>query len=221
MARGFDPQLLPAAPDLSFESRLWQQGVEAVAGLDEAGRGAWAGPVFAAAVILPCDPGIETRLAGVNDSKKLTATTRARLAERIKNQAAAWSTGSASASEIDAVGILPATRLAMQRAVNSLALPAQALLIDYVSLPAIKLSQASLVKGDARSLSIAAASILAKTTRDAFMETCEQDYPGYGFALHKGYGTRRHLAALRLLGCCGVHRLSFKPVAAEQISFTK
>lgn len=222
MAPRFDPADLPEFPTLEFEQALWAAGGLA-AGLDEAGRGAWAGPVFAAAVILPADPGLLERWRGVRDSKQMTPAARERWAQRIRAESAAWGVGSASAGEIDREGILPATRLAMRRALRALGLTPAALLIDALRLPGEPLPQQALIKGDARCLSIAAASVLAKTTRDAVLRDLEQTYPPYGFARHKGYGTAQHAAALQSLGPCPEHRLTFAPVAlaAAQFAFDK
>ena len=199
-------------PDLSLEAAFWSQGYARVSGIDEAGRGPWAGPVVAAAVVLPPTSAIAGRLAGVRDSKQLTPRQRERLYPLIQEAAAAWGVGVASAEEIDGLGILPATRLAMERAVMALALPPQALLIDAVRLPALSLPQHSLFHGDALCLSIAAASIIAKVTRDRLMVEMDALYPGYGFARHKGYGTRAHAQALESLGVCDTHRRSFAPI---------
>jgi ribonuclease HII len=208
----FDPAQLPEAPDFSFEAALWAPGVQRVAGVDEAGRGAFAGPVAAGAVIFPPDPALSTVLQGVRDSKQMTAAERAYWSPRIRQAACAWGVGFASAQEIDALGIVPATRLAALRAIEALEVEPQALLLDYLVLPQLSLPQTSLIKGDARSLSIAAASILAKTTRDAWMVELDGRLPGYGFAEHKGYGTVRHRLALERLGPSPAHRLSFRPV---------
>ncbi len=200
-------------PDLSLETPLWLAGLHRVAGLDEAGRGAWAGPVAAAAVVLP--PSGNTLLAmlpGVRDSKQMTANQRVRWAEKIRAVAAAWAVGWATCEEIDAQGILPATRLAMQRAVAQLGLLPEHLLIDAVRLPALTVPQTNLVRGDQRSLSIAAASVLAKTARDELLRELDGQFPGYGFAAHKGYGTARHRRALDDLGPCPQHRMSFAPL---------
>lgn len=204
------------SPDLSLETPLWQAGLNRLAGLDEAGRGAWAGPVYAAAVVLPpIGEELLARLPGVRDSKLMTARQRAAWAEVIRATAAAWGVGWATNAEIDAQGILPATRLAMQRAIEQLAWPPEHLLIDALRLPALDLPQTALVRGDQRSLSIAAASVLAKTARDAFMTGLESQYPGYGFAAHKGYGTARHRRALIELGPCPQHRFSFAPLRSR------
>jgi ribonuclease HII len=200
------------SPDLSQECALWAAGIVNAAGLDEAGRGAWAGPVSAAAVILPPDAAVLERLRGVRDSKQMTARQRGEWAERIRQEAAAWGVGLASAEEIDAQGILPATRLAMQRALAALNIPPQHLLIDAVRLRSVPLPQTCLIRGDATCLSIAAASVLAKTARDALLTALETEFPGYGFAQHKGYGTAQHQAALRALGPCPQHRRSYAPV---------
>lgn len=203
----------PPAPDLSFETALWQQGKQAVAGIDEAGRGALAGPVAAAAIILPADPNLSQLLTGVKDSKQMTHLARSRWAIRLKEIALSWGVGFASSDEIDAIGIVPATCLAARRAVEQLRLTPEHLLIDYLSLPDIPIPQTSLVKGDARCYSIAAASILAKTSRDILCCELDYQYPGYGFSQHKGYGTAAHLSALTRLGPTNVHRRSFSPIA--------
>ncbi len=148
-------------------------------------------------------------LAGVRDSKQMTAEQRATARERIIQHAVAWGVGLASSQEIDQLGILPATRLAACRALEAMSTPAAHLLLDYLELPGIAIPQTALVKGDCRSLSIAAASILAKTSRDAVLSELAQAYPGYGFAGHKGYGTQAHREAIRRLGACPVHRHTF------------
>jgi len=200
------------SPDLSLETPLWQSGKFFLAGLDEAGRGAWAGPVAAAAVILPPGEELLKRLRGVRDSKQMTPRQRNLWAGEIRCVAQAWGVGFAWTEEIDALGILPATRLAMQRALQELHQPAQHLLIDAVRLPEVRLPQTMLIKGDVRCLSIAAASVLAKTARDGLMQELDREYPGYGFARHKGYGTAAHHQALELLGPTAIHRRSFSPL---------
>ena len=200
------------SPDLSFELPLWAAGAAYLAGLDEAGRGAWAGPVSAGAVILPQDADLCNRLNGVRDSKQMTPRQRSAWAIEIRRAALAWGVGFASQAEIDELGILPSTRLAMQRALDQLDLPPQHLLLDAVRLPAVTLPQTVLIKGDARCLSIAAASVLAKTARDELLLAWEEEYPGYGFARHKGYGTAAHRQALQVKGPCPLHRLSFAPL---------
>ena len=197
-------------PDLSFEIPLWQQGL-CLAGLDEAGRGAWAGPVTAGAVILPGDEDLLRRLKGVRDSKQMTARQRFSWADKIKAEALAWGIGFVSNEEIDQIGILPATRLAMARALQALSLAPQHLLIDALRLPQINLPQTVLIHGDSRCLSIAAASVLAKTGRDALMIDLAKSYPDYGLERHKGYGTARHRQAMQRLGLSPLHRRSYAP----------
>jgi ribonuclease HII len=200
------------SPDLSFEMPLWHSGFQFVAGLDEAGRGAWAGPVAAGAVVLPPDPQILQTLTGVRDSKQMTPLQRAKWAAKIKGNVLAWGVGFATHNEIDALGIVPATRLAMERALGEMVVSPDFLLVDAVHLPDIPLPQNALIKGDSRSLSIAAASVLAKTERDLLMMDLDCQFPGYGFARHKGYGTAAHRAALDDQGVTTIHRRSFAPV---------
>jgi ribonuclease HII len=184
-----------------------------VAGLDEAGRGAWAGPLSAAAVILPLRlRGLRAVLSGVRDSKQMTPRQRMLAAEVIRSVAVAWSVGSATAAEVDRIGPLRATHLAMQRAVAALNPGPDHLLVDYLRLPGISLPQTAITHGDALSLSIAAASVLAKTWRDERMTAMEDLYPGYGFARHKGYGTVCHAKGLARLGACPEHRRSYAPI---------
>jgi len=205
---------LPAKPDLKFEKELWVEGFRVIAGLDEAGRGAWAGPVYAAAVVLPADERICDLLSGVTDSKQMTAKARSRWEECIKSASISWAVGSASETEIDEKGIVEATCLAMQRALDQLVYPPEYLLVDYISLHDCRCPQLSLPKGDCQSLGIAAASVLAKTVRDAFMVTLDPLYPEYGFKHHKGYGTVKHQTSLREFGVLPIHRKSFKPITA-------
>ncbi len=199
-------------PDLQLERTLWESGCQWVAGLDEAGRGAWAGPVFAAAVILPAAMDSAEQLQGVRDSKQMTPLQREQWAERIRQVAAHWGVGAASNEEIDQHGIVAATRLAMQRALLACGITPAHLLMDALRLPLLDIPQTALIRGDQQSLSIAAASVLAKTARDAWMCAQEERFPGYGFAAHKGYGTARHRAALRQFGPCPLHRRSFAPI---------
>lgn len=203
-----------AGPGLTLERRLLRQGHRLIAGIDEVGRGAWAGPVVAAAVILPLDNrDLRAALRGVNDSKTLTPKQRERLAGVIGEVAMAVGVGGAGSTEVDRHGLLAATRAAMQRAIAMLLLQPEALLIDAVSLtPLVDLPQLSPIFGDSRSLSIAAASIVAKVARDRWMAGLDERFPGYGFAQHKGYGTAGHSAALELLGVCEAHRLSYAPI---------
>ena len=193
---------------LRYESVLWAGGVLHVAGVDEAGMSPLAGPVAAAAVVFA--PG--WRIRGIDDSKKLDAATRDKLAAEIRMSAAAWSVAFAEVEEIDAINIYWAGLLAMRRAVEGLSLMPQHLLLDARRLKDLSIPQQSIVKGDSRSLTIAAASILAKTARDALMHKLDKEYPGYGFAKHKGYPVREHLAVLERLGASPVHRRSFSPV---------
>lgn len=212
MAQHFNRALLPSRPDLCFEIRLWNDHVEFIAGIDEAGRGALAGEVAAAAVILPHEPSLFQRLAGVRDSKQMTPSQREQWAVEIKKAALTWAVGYASNLEIDAAGILPATCLAIHRALDALKISPQHLLVDYIELPECAIPQTPLVKGDARSLSIASASVLAKTARDELMRQYDRRFPGYGFARHKGYGTASHRAAIEQMGGCPLHRQSFAPL---------
>ena len=212
MRNKFDPSEIPAAPDLSFERSLWACDIHCVAGIDEAGRGAWAGPVYAAAVILPSDPSVDIKLAGVRDSKQVSPLKRIQLALLVKQHALAYAVAYADASEIDQFGILPANRLAMMRAVSALSIQPDHLLIDALFLPDLEQGQTALIKGDQRSLSIAAASILAKTERDAWMIAAHDNYPAYRFDLHKGYGTKTHQLGLNREGVCDLHRKTYKPI---------
>ena len=197
-------------PDLSLEQNLWKGGLEYLAGLDEAGRGALAGPVTVAAVILPRHPSLlSSTLSGVRDSKLMTPAQRVRWAESIREVARAWSLGWASAEEIDSLGIAASTRLAAERALADLSLPPNFLLTDFHLKPDTEIPFVSLVKGDQKSLTIAAASVLAKTARDALMRELDGKYPGYGLAKHKGYGTATHRAAIEKFGHSPIHRKTF------------
>jgi ribonuclease HII len=204
-------------PGLDFEKHLWRSGLRYLAGLDEAGRGALAGPVTVGAVILPHDPNLlskrtshDRHLRGVRDSKQMTPLERESAAVRIKQLALTWGVGFASSEEIDSEGIVRATRLAALRAVQELSLWPEYLLTDFrLELPQLDISQTSLVKGDALCLSIAAASVLAKTARDACMCEMELQVPGYGLGKHKGYGTSAHRLALKHLGYSPIHRKTF------------
>lgn len=190
---------------LRFETALWDAGTMRVAGVDEAGMSPLAGPVCAAAVIFA--PG--TRIPGVDDSKKLDAVERDRLAVEIKATALAWSVGWAEVEEIDQINIYWAGILAMRRAVEGLAHAPQHILIDARRLKDVDLPQQAIIQGDAKSLSIAAASILAKTSRDRLMCELDVQYPGYGLRSHKGYPVREHVSALNALGATPIHRRSF------------
>ena len=204
-------------PTLQYELPLWQQGFLAVAGIDEAGRGCWAGPVTAGAVILPADPGILERLSGVRDSKLMTPAERDAVFSLIPGEARAWAGGEADSAEIDRLGILNATRLAMKRAIAALPLRPDYLLIDYVRLHDVTIPQIGIAHGDMVSLSIAAASVMAKVTRDREMEALAEQYPEYGFEKHKGYGTKQHQEALARFGPCPIHRMTFKPLSSEEL----
>ena len=201
------------SPSLSFteEKYFEKKGYRRIAGVDEVGRGCLAGPVAAAAVIIPY------RLraawfAHVRDSKLLSPPQRERLSQRIREVALAVGVGVVSVEIIDTRGIAVATRLAMKQAIEQLAPPPDCLLIDFVRLPEVPLPQKGVVDGDSLCFSIACASIVAKVARDKLMVELDKTYPGYGLARHKGYGTREHLACLRRLGPCPLHRRSFKPV---------
>ena len=177
----------------------------AICGVDEAGRGPLAGPVAAGAVILPKD----CRILYLNDSKKLTPARRDALFDEIREKAVAFSIGISSPERIDEINILQATYEAMRKAVAGLSVQPDLLLNDAVTIPEVQIRQVPIVKGDAKSVSIAAASILAKVTRDRMMEEYDAMWPEYGFAKHKGYGTAQHIAALKEYGPCPIHRRSF------------
>jgi ribonuclease HII len=207
-----------AVPDLRYEMQLWNEQAVIVAGVDEVGVGPLAGPVVAGAVIL--QPGV--LLSEVRDSKQLNAEQRERLYTSITERALATGVGLASVEEIDRMNIYQATLLAMRRAIEALAVRPQHLLVDGRGpSPVAEISCTRLVGGDRTSLSVAAASILAKVTRDRIMREYEARYPGYGFARHKGYATAQHLIALKRLGASPVHRTSFAPVTALSGLFFK
>jgi ribonuclease HII len=216
----------PQTAKLSYEQALWAQGCRCVVGLDEAGRGAWAGPVSAGAVVLPpARDDLRAVLEGVRDSKQMTARSRVRLIERIQTTALGWGIGWAEASEIDQIGIVPATCQAMTRALDDLRRRFPALTPDYLLLDSIRWHELdrqqtphrALVRGDSLSLTIAAASILAKVWRDERMIEYDQRYPLYGFAHHKGYGVPEHAAALREHGASQIHRMTFRPMSQRQL----
>ena len=191
---------------LTHERRLWDSGRFLIAGVDEVGRGPLAGPVVAAAVILPHDFDV----LGIDDSKKLSPKKREELAEVIKEKALAWSIGWVGPERIDEINILEATKEAMTQAVQGLSLQPDHVLIDgNFTVRALALPQTAIVKGDANSSSIAAASILAKVTRDHYMEEMDAVYPGYAFASNKGYGTKAHYDGLKAQGPTPIHRKSF------------
>ena len=194
---------------LRFESELWEQGHTHVAGVDEAGRGPLAGPVVAAAAILPRG----WKLEGLDDSKKIADEARRdELAEAIKRGAVAWAVGQADSEEIDRLNIRRASLLAMHRAVQGLGIQPDYVLLDAFTIPECTLPQRGIIKGDSLSLSIAAASVLAKTTRDRLMRELDAQYPGYGLADHKGYPTAEHVQSIREKGVLPIHRRSFGPV---------
>ncbi len=202
---------------LRYELELQAAGYVGIVGLDEVGRGAWAGPIVAAAVALSLrGEHTRRRLRGLRDSKLMTAQERAVATRAIHCHARAWGLGSASAAEVDDGGVIAATRLAMTRALFALRrdrFPLDCLLIDALTLPEERqLTQFSLLQGDRRSLSIAAASVLAKTWRDEHMLRQANRFPQYGFAKHKGYGTPRHRATLWRFGPCAIHRKSYLPL---------
>jgi ribonuclease HII len=194
---------------LRFELELWDQGFRLIAGVDEAGMAPLAGPVVAAAVILPH----AYKLPGLDDSKKIfSERRRAELATQIKRDAVCWSVGQAAVQEIDSLNIYHSGLLAMQRAIDGLSTKPEYVLVDARTIPHCPYPQKGIVHGDALSASIAAASIIAKTTRDTHMIAMDRIYAGYGFASHKGYPTREHLRALRERGPLPIHRRSFAPV---------
>ena len=200
-------------PDLSLEAAFHASGFRLVAGVDEAGRGPLAGPVAAAAVILPLGlNGREDWLGVIDDSKRLSDKSRERAAELIRDNALAWAVKQIGPVEIDRIGIGNAVRQAMMAAVSALQPGPDALLLDWVPMKECRLPFQTVVKGDAKSLSIAAASILAKVERDRRMRQADCEYPGYGFARHKGYGTTQHIRRLSELGPTPIHRLSFSPL---------
>ncbi|MGB1251158.1 MAG: ribonuclease HII [Candidatus Promineifilaceae bacterium] len=206
---------METSPSLELEFHIRNTtGRTLIAGLDEAGRGALAGPVAAAAVILPLDKREAlSYLSEVNDSKKLTAKKRAYFYDLITEHALAYGIGTSSPIRIDREGIVPATKYAMQQALKHLGMQPEFLLIDgRIRLRGTKIPQNSVVRGDGKSISIAAASILAKVTRDRYMQALDPLYPQYGFASHKGYATKRHVAAIDLHGPLELHRHTFAPV---------
>jgi len=197
-------------PDLRHERKLWRAGIEAVAGVDEAGVGPMAGPVVAAAVVFPP----ETYIKGVHDSKQLPAERREELQATIRERAIAFGIGIAEVAEIDRLNIYWATMRAIERALAALTRMPGHVLVDGRKVPGLAIPQTHIVGGDRKSFCIAAASILAKVTRDRIMSAYDEEYPGYGFAQHKGYCTSDHILTLEQLGPSPIHRRSFSPVAA-------
>ncbi len=198
-------------PSFVEEALFEAQGYQRIAGIDEAGRGALAGPVVAAAVILPRDINVPW-LTRVKDSKQLSPARRELLFHHIHEVAISIGVGAIPNDLVDKKGIVMATRLAMKLAIDQLSPPPESLLIDYMRLPEVRLPQKGITKGDSLCFSIACASIIAKVTRDQLMVAFDRAYPGYGLAQHKGYGTRQHLACLVKLGPCPIHRQTFRPV---------
>jgi ribonuclease HII len=199
-------------PTLIEEQAQWKRGFHLIAGIDEAGRGPLAGPVVAAAIILPQDLKNTSWFKMIADSKILSESRREFLYEHLNREAVAVGVGVVDASTIDMVGIAKATRLAMKAAVKQLEPAPDYLLIDYFRLPEVKLPQKGVVDGDTLCVSIAAASIVAKVTRDHLMVELDKMYPGYFFTDHKGYGTEKHIEYLRQLGASPIHRRTFQPV---------
>ncbi len=192
---------------LQYEQQLRMDKVSLIAGIDEVGRGPLAGPVVAAAVILP----EKFKLLGLNDSKKITKKNRELFFQKITSEAVSFGIGVVSANEIDQVNIYESTKVAMQRAISELSVVPDHLLIDAMQLPT-SIAQTSIIKGDSKSISIAASSIVAKVTRDRYMERLAEQFPHYGFDKHMGYGTEEHLAAIDQYGICDEHRKSFAPI---------
>jgi ribonuclease HII len=205
---------VPLTPDEVFECEAWTRGFRRVAGLDEVGCGPLAGPVVAAAVILPrrC-----RALIGLRDSKRLNELQRERFYEVIRRVAVGCGVGIIEAKVIDAVNIRQAARLAMEYAVRQLSPPPDFLILDAIRLPQVRIEQRMVIKGDGLCLSVAAASVIAKVTRDRLMAEADVRFPQYGFLAHKGYGTAEHLRSLRRYGPCTLHRRSFRPVRKVEI----
>jgi ribonuclease HII len=195
-------------PTFKLERKLIAQGFQIVAGVDEAGCGCWAGPVYAAAVILPLD----SRIGLIRDSKRLSLAQRERVIIDIKEKATAWAVGTASHEEVDALNIRQAAFLAMRRALESLSMKPQAVLSDGFKIPDLSIPCHRVVGGDRLVKSIAAASIIAKVERDIEMHRLDALHPGYGFAVHKGYGTKMHQLALKKIGPSSIHRMSYEPL---------
>jgi ribonuclease HII len=200
-----------------FESAAWRRGISLLAGVDEAGRGPLAGPVVAAAVVLA--PG--ARIAGVDDSKRLLPEERQRLFDLIQERAVGVGVGIVDHLTIDRINILQATRLAMGQALGALAMEPELVLTDFVTVPGLRCPQRNLVEGDRRSASVAAASIIAKVTRDRIMEEADREYPLYGFGRHKGYGTPEHRIALEQHGPCALHRRTFAGIWNQLALFSR
>ena len=198
-----------------FENAAWRRGVRCLAGVDEAGRGPLAGPVVAAAVVL--EPGV--RIDGVDDSKRLLPEERQRLFEIIRGSARGVGVGVVDHITIDRINILEATRLAMGQALAALTVEPELVITDFVAVPGLRCPQRNLVEGDRRSASVAAASIIAKVTRDRIMEAADRDFPVYGFGRHKGYATPEHRDALERHGPCPLHRRTFAGIWSQMVLF--
>lgn len=199
-------------PTFHLERALIAQGFALVAGVDEAGCGCWAGPVVAAAVILPLD----SRIGLIRDSKTLSLLQRQRVMEKLKTKAIAWSVGTASHEEIDRLNIRKAGVLAMRRAIDGLAIQPHYVLTDAFHIPNLDVPCKNIINGDRDVKTIAAASVIAKIERDLLMQELEKAYPGYGFAEHKGYGTKQHQDALKRLGPSPIHRMSYEPLKSPR-----
>lgn len=217
------PRQPPLRPSWDHELEICAQGHGILAGVDEAGRGAWAGPLVAAAVVLPHPDALAAmdeadrlaeEMACLRDSKMLSAATRERLIGAIHSVALAVGVGAVSSALVDVIGVGPANRLAMARAVRDLGIWPDYLLLDAFRVPSMPIRQRAIIKGDATCMSIAAASIVAKVARDHMMHEQDELYPGYSFAQHKGYGTRQHIDALMRLGVSPIHRRSYAPIKA-------
>jgi ribonuclease HII len=200
-----------------FESAAWRRGITRLAGVDEAGRGPLAGPVVAAAVVLP--PGV--KIAGVDDSKRVPPEERLRLFEVIRERALGVGVGVVDHLTIDRINILQATRLAMGQALGALGVEPELVLTDFVMVPGLGCPQRNLVEGDRRSASVAAASIIAKVTRDRLMEEADREFPVYGFGRHKGYATPEHRSALEMHGPCALHRQTFAGIWNQMALFSR
>ncbi len=200
--------MTPVRATFELERELWGKGFRSVAGVDEVGMGCLAGPIITAAVILP----VEVRIDLLRDSKTLSAKQREKIAEEIKAKAVSWSIGEATLDDISKLNLHWADIEAMKKALASLTVQPDAVLSDGFEIPGLACYHKAIIKGDRKSRSIAAASIIAKVHRDSLMNDFEQQYPGYGFAQNKGYGTKVHLEALQKNGPCPIHRQSFAPV---------
>ncbi|MGH7384470.1 MAG: ribonuclease HII [Candidatus Rokuibacteriota bacterium] len=208
---------MAAGAPYRFESAAWRRGITRLAGVDEAGRGPLAGPVVAAAVVL--EPG--ARIAGVDDSKRLLPEERRRLFEVIRARAVAVGVAVIDHVTIDRINILQATRLAMGQALAALEVEPELVLTDFVTVPGLRCPQRNLVEGDRRSASVAAASIIAKVTRDRIMEAADREFPVYGFGRHKGYATPEHRTALERHGPCALHRRTFAGIWSQMVLFSR